>query len=219
MKISCSRSYTSSTVITPEVLEISQLFGIGIEQDHKVELYSNLEIDVGPGRLVFITGESGAGKTSLLRDIKASALAAGIDCRGIELYEQDAATPIISLMKSETLQERTEWLGVAGLSEAFVYLRTFSQLSDGQRYRFMLAKAYEEAVLSGRDCCLFADEFCANLDRVTARTVAHLSRKFVSRGKIGMVVATTHDDIAVDLAADTTVKMRIITKPEIHHVA
>jgi len=58
-------------------------------------------------------------------------------------------------------------MGLVGLSDAFVYLKRFDELSRGQQYRVMLARL----MAAGRNVWL-VDEFCANLDPVTANVVS-----------------------------------------------
>jgi len=57
--------------------------------------------------------------------------------------------------------------GIVGLSDAYVYLKRFDELSNGQQYRAMLAK-----LIAGGANVWLADEFCANLDSITANVVA-----------------------------------------------
>ena len=46
-----------------ELRSISRVFGTG---DHKLEIFKNLSLAVRPGEIVALTGQSGAGKSSLL---------------------------------------------------------------------------------------------------------------------------------------------------------
>jgi hypothetical protein len=94
-------------------------------------------------------------------------------------------------------------LSVAGLSDAYLYIRKPSELSDGQRYRFRLAKLIE-----GDADVWVADEFGAVLDRVTAKIVAwNLAKVARAHGKT-LIVATTHTDLREELAPSLTVTKR-----------
>src|SRR5262249_2260135 len=53
-----------------------------------------------------------------------------------------------------------------------------------------------------------ADEFTATLDRPLAKVVAFNLRKLVTRTGVGVLAATTHDDIADDLNPDVWVRCR-----------
>ena len=92
-------------------------------------------------------------------------------------------------------QEAIRLLSIAGLSDAYLYIRKPAELSDGQRYRFRLAKLIEE----NADVWV-ADEFGAVLDRVTAKIVAwNLAKTARALGKT-LIVATTHTDLVEELA-------------------
>jgi hypothetical protein len=101
------------------------------------------------------------------------------------------------------VEDRLGLLAACGLSEARLLLRTPAELSDGQRYRFRLAFALAHA--SGSKT-LIADEFAAYLDRTLARVLAFNLRKLVTRTGVGVLLATTHDDLTADLRPDLHVR-------------
>jgi ABC-type ATPase with predicted acetyltransferase domain len=75
-----------------------------------------------------------------------------------------------------------------GLSEAFVFVKPFRLLSRGQRYRAMLAD-----MILRNDPVWLIDEFCADLDPLAAKVVAHNLRKHVIKsGRIAFVAAANH---------------------------
>jgi uncharacterized protein len=53
---------------------------------------------------------------------------------------------------------------------------------------------------------ILADEFTATLDRPLAKVVAFNLRKLVTRTGVGVLAATTHDDVADDLNPDVWVR-------------
>ena len=59
-----------------------------------------------------------------------------------------------------------------------------------------------------RGAFVLADEFTATLDRPLAKVVAFNLRKLVTRTGVGVLAATTHDDIAADLNPDLWVRCR-----------
>lgn len=177
---------------------VADLFGLpATEPEHVVA--DNIALDIHPGDLVLFTGPSGSGKSSLLR--AAGNLLGAIDAMSGELPE----IPLIDSLPGN-VNERLNLLAACGLSEARLLLRTPAELSNGQRYRFWLAKAVANA--SGSDRFLIADEFAANLDRTLAKVLEFNVRKLVTRSGIGMVLATTHDDILADLRPDLHVRCR-----------
>ena len=90
-----------------------------------------------------------------------------------------------------------------GLNDAFLFLRSYGQLSDGQKYRYRIAKLIE----SGKQWWLM-DEFAACLDRDTAKMISFNLQKIArSHGK-AVIVATTHSDLVEDLSPSVLVNKR-----------
>jgi len=142
------------------------------------------------------------------------ALRRATDARWIDLDDvKPPDVPLVDCVEARPLDETLALLARVGLAEAWTYLRTPSQLSDGQRWRLKLALALdaafrEEASQAGararRRTILCADEFCAVLDRVTAMIVARTLRRAV-RAPLSAIVATSHDDLADALQPDLVV--------------
>jgi ABC-type ATPase with predicted acetyltransferase domain len=120
------------------------------------------------------------------------------DLNEIELEEK----PVIDLVGSSTV-EATDLLAKAGISDAWIYIRKPSELSDGQRYRLKLAKIMEQDA----DVWI-ADEFGAVLDRVTAKIVAFNIQKVARRLGKTFMVATTHTDLGAELGPNLTINKR-----------
>lgn len=192
-----TKKFTSSAIRTPRVLEIAESFGLGLS-DQEFTIFDGLELEVVPGDVVYINGTSGSGKSLLLKLLAEKMAAAGHDIADLnEVVLEDK--PVIELVGETTLQA-TDLLSKAGISDAWIYIKTPAQLSDGQRYRLKLAKVLD----TGADVWI-ADEFGAVLDRVTAKVVAFNLAKVARReGKI-LMVATTHTDLAEDLNPSLTV--------------
>lgn len=195
-----SRSFTSSVERTPRVLELAEGFGLGLS-DKRFVIYDDLKIEIEQGDVVYITGQSGSGKSLLLRDLislmREHALKVA-DLNDIELTEK----PVIEQLGTTTT-DATRLLAMAGISDAWIYIRKPSELSDGQRYRLKLAKLIE----SDADVWV-ADEFGAVLDRVTAKVIAFNCQKVArSLGKT-LMVATTHTDLKEELGPSLTITKR-----------
>ena len=196
--------------------QVADLFGLP-EEESQHAVADGVALDVRPSDLVLFTGPSGSGKSSLLRAVAAQLGA--VDAAALPLPD----VPIIDAM-SGPVEERLAALGGCGLSEARLLLRTPAELSEGQRYRFRLAYASQCGVRSP-ECgmktdqpsstphsglrtphFMMADEFTATLDRTLAKVVAFNLRKLVTRTGVGVLAATTHDDIAADLNPDVWVR-------------
>jgi ABC-type ATPase with predicted acetyltransferase domain len=108
--------------------------------------------------------------------------------------------PLIDALPG-SVEERMATLAACGLAEARLLLRTPAELSEGQRYRFRLARAFA----AGRPW-VACDEFTATLDRTLAKAVAFNVRKLAARSGTGLLAATTHEDVLDDLAPDVLVR-------------
>lgn len=189
-----SRSFNTSVERTPRVLEVAESFGLGLS-DKQFVVYDNLELDIRTGDVVYITGQSGSGKSLLLKDLAEKMRAEGkkvTDLNEIVLEER----PVVELVGRNT-NEALEILSRAGISDAWIYIKRPSELSDGQRYRLKLAMVLN----SGADVWM-ADEFGAVLDRVTAKVVAFNMAKVARKEGKTLMVATTHSDMVEELAPD-----------------
>jgi len=59
----------SGTAPSLRVLAIAEMFGIGLDERHELDLYRKFRLTIRRGDVVYITGPSGCGKSVLLREI------------------------------------------------------------------------------------------------------------------------------------------------------
>jgi ABC-type ATPase with predicted acetyltransferase domain len=199
--------FNSSVERTPRVLEIAEAFGLGLAEK-RFEVYRDLKLEILPTDVVYINGQSGSGKSLLLRDLTRQMREEGrvvADLNEVELDER----PVIDQLGKNT-NDALYLLARAGISDAWIYIRKPSELSDGQRYRLKLAKVME----TDADVWV-ADEFGAVLDRVTAKAIAMSVQKVArERGK-NLIVATTHTDLEAELAPNLAIYKRFKEKVDI----
>jgi ABC-type ATPase with predicted acetyltransferase domain len=183
-------AFKTQTPITERTIEVAEAFGLGIDEDHEHVLYDDFELKLAEGDIVYITGDSGSGKSVLL---KAIAKDLGDEASLMEELLKDSDMPIIDLVGS-SFHEALNKLSLVGLNDAFLFLRLPRHLSDGQKYRFKIAQLMDR----GKKYWL-CDEFCSTLDRTTARIVAYNIQKHARRSNSTLLVATTHTDLREDL--------------------
>jgi len=126
---------------TDRVLEIAEAFGLGLD-DKTFVVFDNQPIDVEQGDVVYITGQSGSGKSLALRELKAQMTASGLQVADVDEVPLDSSKPLIDQIGATTAEALT-YLSIAGLNDAYLFVRKPQELSDGQRYRFRLAKIIE----------------------------------------------------------------------------
>lgn len=206
-RLTLSKKFTTYVNRTERVMKVAESFGIGLD-DREFVLFENLKVDIDQGDVVFVTGQSGSGKSCLLREIEAGLKADGKSVASIDQVQMDDR-PLIDQI-GETMHQATELLSLAGISDAYLYIRRPSELSDGQRYRFKLAKLLEQ----GADVWV-ADEFGAVLDRVTAKVVAYNMQKVARKAGKTLILATTHNDMIEELGPDLIIRKRFQDKIEL----
>ena len=201
MKLSCEYEFKPKRP-TCNTAYIQTAFGIGFETGKNV-IARDVEVDYRPGQIVLFQGPSGSGKSSLLRAAAdqlpgAAVLEETADDQRALVDTFDAASPLAG-----DVRQAAHLLSLCGLAEAYLMLRTPAELSDGQRYRYAVARG-----LAGGAATIVADEWCAKLDRVTAKVISRGVRKIADRHRVGFLLATTHEDLLEDLQPDTIVRCR-----------
>jgi ABC-type glutathione transport system ATPase component len=159
-----------------------------------------------PGQILMLCGASGSGKSTLLRRLTAR-LSAG-NTRTIDLARLPLPDlPVVDCLPDLSLEAALLLLGRMGLGEAWTYLRTPTELSDGQRWRLRLCVAVHEAGRAGDgSAVLVCDEYAALLDRVTAAVVSRSIRKLIDvMPWLSAILATAHDDVIRPLQPDRVV--------------
>ena len=193
------KRFTTKVERTDRVLEIAEAFGLGLD-DKEFVVFDNLPLNIEQGDVVYITGQSGSGKSTVLRELSAQMNDLGVaDIDKVFLNDEK---PLIDQIGTTTA-EGLNLLSIAGLNDAWLFIRKPKELSDGQRYRFRLAKIIE----SGAKVWV-ADEFLAVLDRTTAKVLAFNMQKIARRVGATLIVATTHTDMVDDLAPTLFIEKR-----------
>lgn len=210
---------------SPNVLAVAGMFGLGLDTHRDLTIIPPTTLTLAARQIVFITGPSGSGKSSLLR-LTADALKSHAAARAIDLAAAIPRTaehlPLVDTFAHQNLEGALRFLGLAGLNDAFILLRTPSELSDGQRCRLRLAHALAAAGTTPRDrgdplVVLLADEFGATLDRLTASVIARNLRRLVSgSANLCLVAATTHDDLLESLEPDVLIEKHLGERLDVH---
>lgn len=163
---------------------ITEAFGIDGGYNQKV-----CDIDVPEDYdVLYITGESGSGKSVLLNELFPSYEIEDVPTTPLFLWGGDSIAQQIETMKILTL---------VGISDAILFINTYDRLSDSQKARARIALE-----LMSNKPTVVVDEFLSTLDRKTAKPVAYCIQKAVRKLGKKLVVATAHDDLTEYLKPD-----------------
>ena len=208
MKFTVSKKFNTTVERTPRVIEVAEAFGLGLD-DREFILYDEMDLELEPTDVVYITGQSGSGKSVLLRQL-VSGLQNDHNKKTVDIEEVKLPeVPLVDQVGTST-NEALELLSRVGLNDAYLFIRKPSELSDGQRYRLRLAH-----VMNQDADVWVADEFGAVLDRVTAKVVAFSMQKYARKlGKM-LLVATTHTDLETELAPNLLIEKYFREKVEV----
>lgn len=190
-------TFRSQVRRTQQTHAVQQAFGISPDSIQTIVL-RNFSISIIPGQVVLVIGPSGSGKTTLLdtlaygreKDHAEDILVEG-KLEFPDNYRPGVFEPIrskkalIEVLADKSVDKALHLMGLVGLSDAYVYLKRFDELSKGQQFRAMLARLIASDVN-----VWLVDEFCANLDPVTANVVADKLQRTARKLGATLIAAT-----------------------------
>lgn len=202
-----ARTFHRNVELTEKVLTVMRMFGVDLKRLRESGSSHECQVRLQDGDICYITGASGAGKSVLLGELQnAVSSDESVNLDEIELEDDRSLIDCFSGDCLETLKT----LSKSGLNDVFTVLNQPRYLSDGQKYRFRLAKA-----LSTERKIIFADEFCSALDRISAAVIAYNIRKFADHNGTIFVLASSHDDIMSDLQPDVVIVKHLNGETEV----
>lgn len=198
LTLKCHVEFSTKAKVTKRTLAVCEAFGLGVDETRHFVVFDDFSLDFNRGDLICISGDSGGGKSLLLNAFKNFF---GEEATCLNDLEVDPEETLIEGVGKE-VTEAVKILSFCGLNDAFLFLRKYKELSEGQKYRYRLAKLMD---LQDKRVWII-DEFCASLDRVMARVMAFLVQKVARKLGKTVVVASTHDDFLTDVQPDIVVK-------------
>lgn len=195
------QKFTTSVARSPRVVEVAEAFGLGLD-DQEFVVFDQLKLTVPQGSIVYFTGQSGSGKSIGLRMLAKQMAERGKSVINLDEVKLDHEKTLVDQIGKDT-NDALRLLSIAGLNDAYLFIRRPQELSDGQRYRFCLAKAIE----TGAQVWV-ADEFLAVLDRTAAKVIAYSLQKTARKVGATVIVATTHTDMVRDLQPSHFIEKR-----------
>lgn len=202
-----SKSFRWRGKLTDKVVQVCRMFGLTSDRLTKRCIVNNCRLEINDGDIVYITGPSGAGKSVLLKELeKAIPASERVNLARIKLPRDKT---LIDCIDADLLTS-LRMLSDAGLNDVFCILNQPVNLSEGQKYRFRLAMA-----MAAKRKLIFADEFCSELDRITALVISYNIHKFAKRTGTTFILASSHDDLLLDLAPDVLVIKELSEKAQV----
>ncbi len=202
-----SKSFAWQGTTSEKNAAVMRMFGLTTDRLTENCIRHNCQLEINTGDIVYITGPSGAGKSVLLQELeKAVPAEERINLDGIELAMNKT---LIECVDGD-LMNALKILSIAGLNDVFCILNTPANLSEGQKYRFRLARS-----IQSEKKFIFADEFCSNLDRISASVISHNIQKHARRLGMTFILASCHDDLLADLQPDVLVIKELSGKTEV----
>jgi len=197
LTFNCHVEFSTKAEVTKRTMAVCEAFGLGIDEAKRFVVFDNFSLDFHRGDLIYITGDSGGGKTLLNKAFKRFFGDEAIELGDLEIDPEETLVEGVG----RDVKEAIETLSLCGLNDAFLFLRKYKELSDGQKYRYKLAKPMDNKEKN----VWVIDEFCATLDRVMARIIAYLVQKVARKLGKTVVVTTTHSDLLEDFQPEITV--------------
>jgi ABC-type ATPase with predicted acetyltransferase domain len=205
--LSASKKFDWNLPVTEKVTDCLQAFGITVQRLKNNLITHECSVKLSDGDICYITGPSGSGKSVLLREFyNGFSSDEKIDISDIPLPDDKTCVDCIEAGVLDTLKA----LSIAGLTDVFCVLNSPANLSDGQKYRYRIARA-----LAGDKKYIFADEFCSSLDRVTAAVISHNIRRHSKKSGKVFILASAHDDLLADLRPEIIVIKHLAGQAEV----
>lgn len=201
--INLSIVFKSNVQRTKKTHIVQQAFGISPDNINTMVL-NKFSLQIKPGEVILVLGPSGSGKTAFLDTLtqfqtKNSNQRENIEYSGKIFFpnnyspylmkETRSKKPLIEILTKKNLNvdQALQLMGVVGLSDAYVYLKRYQELSKGQQFRAMLAE-----LIASESNVWIIDEFCSNLDVVTANVISVKLQRTAREFGATVIVAAPH---------------------------
>lgn len=185
-------SVSSDIKKTARVAQVESMFDCPLESKTSVSWNFDLPIETDNWQIGAIIGPSGSGKSSVLSRAFGDPTS----------YEWGNCAVVDAFDKRFSLSEIVACMSSVGFNTVPAWVRPYSVLSNGEKFRVDLARA----VLETEDT-IIVDEFTSVVDRQVAQVGSHAVQKLIRKTKKKLVVASCHYDIVDWLQPDWVLDM------------
>ena len=200
-----------SHALSKDARNVIDAWGLSLSKDRSI--IQNLSIPFDWNSIYYFFGYSGSGKSSILNSIfeqlgsSQDRTVYYISNYKNYINEIDQTKLLIDYFPDIHFKVRLKVLGLCGLLEAWKFVSEVKDLSDGEKFRFVLYDLVMTILQEKKNAIIIFDEFCSTLDRITAHAVAtniRNLREILNKEGIDVtfVLASAHDDLANYMQAD-----------------
>lgn len=172
--------------------QVSSMFDVPPQKTARLEWDVEVPDASEAWNVGLVVGPSGSGKSSVMRHVYGD----------MPPLEWGAASVVDDFAKSLSVEAITEACGAVGFNTIPAWLRPFSVLSNGERFRVDLARRMLEL-----PDIVVVDEFTSVVDRQVAQIGSHAVQKYVRRAGRKFVAVSCHSDIVEWLQPDWVLDM------------
>ena len=176
---------------TPRAQQLAAAFDVPLKDRMTLSWQAELPLDEREWNVGLIVGPSGAGKTTVLREVFGEPIS----------FEWHGDAVVDDFPASLALDDLTAVCSAVGFNTIPAWMRPYDVLSTGEQFRVTLARLLAEIA---DDDLVVIDEFTSVVDRQVAKVGAHAVAKYVRKHSRKLVVATCHYDVIDWLQPDWT---------------
>jgi ABC-type uncharacterized transport system YnjBCD ATPase subunit/GNAT superfamily N-acetyltransferase len=168
--------------VSDRVKQVSSLFDVPLTDKCRLCWSGDVPIDGDDWQIGLIVGPSGSGKSTIARELFKEKYHVDFDWG-------DAAV-IDDCSPNESIHAVAAAFSSVGFNTIPAWMRTFGQLSNGEKFRVDLARRLLEI-----PDLIVVDEFTSVVDRQVAKIGSHAVQKHIRKTNKKFVAISCHDDV------------------------
>lgn len=167
--------------------QLEAMFDVPPQEKARLTWRGDVDLDARPWQVGLITGPSGSGKSTIMRHLFGDPSELSWSSRSV----------IDDFAAGHGIEAISGVCQAVGFNTIPAWMRPYSVLSNGERFRVELARRLLEVPDP-----VVMDEFTSVVDRQVAKIGAHAVQKYIRKGQKRFVAASCHYDIIEWLQPD-----------------